>query len=133
MSNLTKVSCSILEREETGMLIVVIIIVAGYGIIVIEIVEAPILEKITVLDGKRGHLVQKAVLFEEDAIQQGLPIRVIDRKDDLINVQGNNESLLATSGMNIMSVLVLLLRHFVCFVYTKWSNCVCISLKLDLR
>ena len=92
MSNLAKVSCSILEREETGMVVVVIIIVAGDGIIVIEIVEAPILEKITVLDGKRGHLVQKAVLLVEDAIQHGLPILVIDRKDDLINVQGNNES-----------------------------------------
>ena len=74
------------------MVVVVIIVAGDAGIIVIEIVEAPILEKITVLDGKRGHLVQKAVLFVEDAIQHGLPIRVIDRKDDLINVQGNNES-----------------------------------------
>ena len=93
MSNLTKVSGSILVGEETGMavgIIIDVIIITPAGII--EVVEVPILEKITILDGKRGHLIQKAVLFMEDAIQQGLPIRVIDRKDDLINVQGNNES-----------------------------------------
>ena len=73
-----------------GIIIIDVIIITPAGII--EVVEVPILEKITVLDGKRGHLIQKAVLFMEDAIQQGLPIRVIDRKDDLINVQGNNES-----------------------------------------
>ena len=96
MSNLTKVSGSILVREETGMVVVSIIIIDVIIITtitgIIEVVEVPILEKITILDGKRGHLIQKAVLFMEDAIQQGLPIRVIDRKDDLINVQGNNES-----------------------------------------
>ena len=94
MSNLTKVSGSILVREETGMMVVVAssIIIISITTSIIEIMEAPILEEITVLDGKRGHLIQKAVLFMEDAIQQGLPIRVIDRKDDLIYVQGNNES-----------------------------------------